>query len=627
MTPLPRAACAAALLLLSGPTAIGSHSAASTPQDPPPPFVVNDVRLVDETDARRVSLVLRGGRIAAILDEPQARVPGARRIDGQGLLALPAFVDAYSFQGVQTPAPRADRDRSPSTASDVLVEMRLANRKGIQPAFRAIEALDFGEQGLESWRKAGFAVLHLAPRGELLAGQSAVVTARAAPTREVVLQPVAFQSATFQAVGRGYPNTLMGYHAQLRQFLHDARHQASLQERWSAGRPGPRPPYDPDLESALGLLGGTERLVCLAERREDIVRWLRLADEFALRPVLAGGREAYDLVGVLAARKVPVLLTLDWPKEVPDPDSKARRGAKPDAEGAEPREDAAPEAAPGERIPGTDPDFEPAQEDLPAPGRVRRGRAPLAEPQWTYDEPLEVRRERRRLWEETRAGALRLHQGGVQLAFGTGSGKPGELLERVRTLVELGLPREAALDALTRGAAELLGVGDRVGRIAVGFEAHLALWTASPFDKTSRLAWIVIDGVPQRFEVEREAAQGAPDEDVDASGSWTLVFEAERATEPTRLELAMDADGAVKGTIRFFSPFAAEEVRGEVSGQVVGGTLRLDARLDISGFDVDTTLRGELLGDALEGEATWRFSQGEQTARFRATREPRGGDR
>lgn len=567
-----------------------------------PPYVLNDVRLVDLPDAPRVSVVLREGRIAGVLEEAQARVPGARRIDGQGLLVLPAFVDAFTQQGIVAAEPLADRDRPMPSESDVQVEMRSANRKGIRAAFRAVESLDPAADVLDAWRKSGFGVVHVAPIGELLAGRSAVLTARDGPPRERVLRASAFQSASFQASGRGYPGTLMGYHAHLRQFLLDSEHHALLQQRRREGKPAPRPPFDPELEAGQALLRGTEPLLCLAESGPDISRWLRLADEFGLKLHLAGGAQAYERAAALVQARVPVLLTLEWGKEVPDPDAPKGKGRG---------EKAATKEGP------------PAEEELPVPGRVARGPVAKADASWTYEEPIEVRRERRRLWEERRAGALRLHEAGVRFAFGSGAGKPGDLLARVRTLVEQGLPRAVALEALTRGAAEMLGLADRVGRIEVGYEAHLALWTASPFDEGARVAWIVIDGIPQRFEVEPSKTEAAPGEGVDVSGDWVVVFESERPLEPTHLSLEMDPSGKVQGTIRFFSPFAEEEVRGTLSGQVSGDRLRLAAQLVISGFEVETSLLGEFDGDGFAGKVTWRFSQGEQTASFSAERAPR----
>ena len=44
----------------------------------------------------------------------------------------------------------------------------------------------------------------------------------------------------FAARGSGYPTTLMGFHAQLRQAFHDARYHALRNARYYAGAADPR---------------------------------------------------------------------------------------------------------------------------------------------------------------------------------------------------------------------------------------------------------------------------------------------------------------------------------------------------------------------------------------------------
>ncbi|MBL8729888.1 MAG: amidohydrolase family protein [Planctomycetes bacterium] len=58
-----------------------------------------------------------------------------------------------------------------------------------------------------------------------------------------------------------------------------------------------------------------------------------------------------------------------------------------------------------------------------------------------------------------------------------------------------GLPAEAALRALTVDAARLLGVDARVGSLAAGKDADLALWDGDPFEYTTHCVGTVIDGV------------------------------------------------------------------------------------------------------------------------------------
>jgi imidazolonepropionase-like amidohydrolase len=58
-----------------------------------------------------------------------------------------------------------------------------------------------------------------------------------------------------------------------------------------------------------------------------------------------------------------------------------------------------------------------------------------------------------------------------------------------------GLPAEAALRALTLDAARLLGVDARLGSLAIGKDADLALYDGDPFEYTTHCLGTVIDGV------------------------------------------------------------------------------------------------------------------------------------
>ncbi len=58
-----------------------------------------------------------------------------------------------------------------------------------------------------------------------------------------------------------------------------------------------------------------------------------------------------------------------------------------------------------------------------------------------------------------------------------------------------GLPFEAALEAVTTIPARLLGVADRVGTLEVGKDADLVLWNGMPFEPSSRVIAVIVDGV------------------------------------------------------------------------------------------------------------------------------------
>lgn len=71
--------------------------------------------------------------------------------------------------------------------------------------------------------------------------------------------------------------------------------------------------------------------------------------------------------------------------------------------------------------------------------------------------------------------------------------RPGDLrLTAALAMRGEGLGRDAALHAVTLGAAELLGVADRVGSLAVGKDADVAVFTGHPLELSStlRATWV-----------------------------------------------------------------------------------------------------------------------------------------
>ena len=108
--------------------AAGLVLAASGPTNVPRPVLVTNVRLTPGADAKSASILVRAGRIERVQEGAIDAPTDARTIDGKGALALPAFLDAYSFAGCVTPEPKAERDQPVKTSTDVLVDMREANR-------------------------------------------------------------------------------------------------------------------------------------------------------------------------------------------------------------------------------------------------------------------------------------------------------------------------------------------------------------------------------------------------------------------------------------------------------------------------------------------------------------------
>jgi len=582
--------------------------AQATPR--PQLYVVRNVRLAPAADAPQSTLILRDGRIELVQGAGVEPPAGARVVDGKGMLALPAFVDAYTQTGCVAPAPIAERDAAPKASAEALVDMREANRKGIQPSFRAAEVFKLDADAGKRWRGVGFGLLLSAPAGQFLAGQSTLASTRDAPGRDVLVEPVEFDHAGFEAPGPGYPGTLMGAVAHLRQFFLDANRLREIESRRAAGKPGARPPFDADLEAIAPALQKKRRIVCEADTVGDIERWIRLSDEFGFDVAISGGRDAWKRAALLKQRGIPVFLTLEWGEEVEDPHAKDKK------------KEAAPEPPKAEEPKKDEPKKEEPKKDEPKKEEPKKEEPKSDAKEGIFQEALRVREEKRRLWEETRDNAIRLAEAGVPIAFGTGKGSPKDLLDHVRTLIEKGMPADVARQALTSGSATLLGVGSAFGKIEPGFGASIALWTKDPLaSKDAKVAWIFLDGFATEFEVKSDVLEGKPDEGVDATGTWELEFDNPRA-RPATAELKMEKEGDVHGTLRFKSPNDETERSAEFEGHVAGKKIRLTGRVKFGNFEADVVIEGEIEKDEMKGTEILKFPNREDSRAYKATRKP-----
>ncbi len=75
-----------------------------------------------------------------------------------------------------------------------------------------------------------------------------------------------------------------------------------------------------------------------------------------------------------------------------------------------------------------------------------------------------------------------------------GIGAAEELPLAAALAVRGGLGRDAALRAITLTAAELLGVGDRVGSLAPGKDADIAIFSGDPLYYRTRVQKVMVGG-------------------------------------------------------------------------------------------------------------------------------------
>jgi len=83
---------------------------------------------------------------------------------------------------------------------------------------------------------------------------------------------------------------------------------------------------------------------------------------------------------------------------------------------------------------------------------------------------------------------------GTYVAFATDGYPKKDLLTSAVLARRNGLSFQAALASLTSRGARLLGVQDRIGRVAVGLDADLVAWTDNPFTLQGRVESVWVEG-------------------------------------------------------------------------------------------------------------------------------------
>jgi len=134
----------------------------------------------------------------------------------------------------------------------------------------------------------------------------------------IVAEPVGqYLTLASSGFGGGYPGSLMGTIAYIRQIYLDADHYRLAKETYAKHARGvPRPAYDRALEGVLD----SQRILLPAARRVDVDRMIRFATELKQKPLLYGLPEGYRSADLLKKGNATALINLRWPEKPADTD-------------------------------------------------------------------------------------------------------------------------------------------------------------------------------------------------------------------------------------------------------------------------------------------------------------------
>lgn len=463
----PRIATALAISIVLLPVVALTPSFTKAQRSALDTYAITNARIVTVSGPPISSgtVVIRDGLIAAVGANVTAPAD-ARIIDGAGLTIYPGLIDSATSLGIPQPSPLPSPSTSPGAGfgqlrqpASTTVALNSTQAPGLQPEVLAEDFLRPGGEQIEAARNAGITTALTAPRQGIWMGQSALINLAGDTAQQMIVRsPVALHVGFTPLRAGGFPTSLMGVFAALRQMLFDAQRYREAQQAYERSPRGTRrPDQDRSLAALLPVLDGAMPVVMYADREREIARALDLAEEFKLKVIIAGGLESSRVADRLRDRKVPVLLSLNFPRRTTA---------------------ALPEADP---------------------------------------EPIRVLRER----VEAPKVAAKLVAARAKFAFQSGAmTNIADFSANLLRAIENGLAREDALRAVTIWPAEILGVSDRLGTIETGKIANLVVTRGDLFDRNRTIAHVFIDGRP--VDLRPAPPSGIVTEGALATGTWTL---------------------------------------------------------------------------------------------------------
>ncbi|MEM9552704.1 MAG: amidohydrolase family protein [Acidobacteriota bacterium] len=373
------------------------------------------------------TLIVRDGVIEAVGAEV-APPAGARVHELDGVTLYPGLIE--SFAAVDWPSSDED-DAAPVAGHENPL---------VRPE-RDIVDLGADHATVEALRGAGFTTAVLVPASGLLRGESAAVNLGAGGVRANLLRSGVAQNAHPAMLDDGYPSSLMGSVALLRQTLLDADWYADAQAAFAARPSQQRPTYDRSLEALGAVVDGSQTIVLESEDLLGLQRLAGLARELGLDALAVGSGHEWQRPEVVAALGLPLILPLDFPD--------------------------APEVG----------------DDGPA---------------------LHVGLDALRAWQQAPSNPRVLADAGVRFTLTSHRlSAPKNLHARVARAVEAGWSADAALAALTVVPAELWGLSGVAGTLEAGKMANLLEVDGDLFVDSPKIRAVWVDG--RRYELAESA--------------------------------------------------------------------------------------------------------------------------
>ncbi len=508
-------------------------------------YAITNAKIVTVSGAtiEKGTIVIRNGLIDAV-GANVATPADAQVFDATGLTVYPGFIDALATLGLQTrPATPAGGGGPQAAATTQAQPTSNSNYPaGLRPDDMTGDDLRAGEAQFEAARNAGFTSVLTVGRTGIFNGQSAVINLAGESVSAMTVRSPYALHITYTTLGQVYPQSLLGTFSAIRQMFYDAKRLEDWQKAYAANPKGmKRPDSDRSLEALFPFINGKMPVVFNANSEREIIRSIDLIREFKLSGVIAGGQEAWKVVDRLKANNIPVLLSLNFPKRT--------TSAAADAD---------PESI-----------------------------------------------ETLRLRAETPKGAGKLAAAGVKFAFQSGGATTlADFFTNAGKAVENGLSKDAAIRVMTLGAAEILGVDNRLGSIEAGKIANLAIVKGDVFSKDRFVPQTIVDGKvfeqkeplkPLPGRGNATGTGGPPPAVANVGGTYAITIDIPGQPLAATLNFVQQ-DSSFTGTM--VSQLGTTQIR---DGKVTADGFSFSGNVEFGGTTLNITVSGKVTGNQVSG--------------------------
>lgn len=432
------------LLLFSAGFAVSSASAQIEPavgirQHTPEVYALKNLTIIVSPGKRieRGTIVVRDGIIESA--GTNAAIPADARVrDCTGLTAYAGLIDLYTDFGQPKPKQGAPGQQSQPPPEPPRGSIHWNPQ--VHPEVSGAEQFVPDKDVAEKFRAMGFTTVLTAPSNGILRGSSALVsvgdgTPNALLEKDNITQNISFTRDPF---GAGYPNSLMGAIALIRQTFVDANWYADAWKVFAKNPAQVRPEENKSLVALQSAASGKQSVIFETSDEQNALRAAKIAKEFSLSFWIRGNGYEYRRLDAVKETGAPIILPVNFP--------------------------------------------DPPNVDTP-------------------EDALDVSLEELRHWDFAPENPARLKQSGITFALTTSALKDiSKFTSMVRTAIGRGLKADDALASLTTIPAKMLGMDRQMGTIETGKAADFVLTEGDLFGEKTKVRETWIDG--KRYEVK-----------------------------------------------------------------------------------------------------------------------------